>query len=69
MEVLSLSHPIGTYSVVLDREELLQLDDRGGLLLVVQRGARRNSQAARPDVGGDLADRITAIGSGRNRTR
>jgi hypothetical protein len=37
-EVLSLSHPIGTYSVVLDREELLQLDDRGGLLLIVQVG-------------------------------
>ncbi len=37
-EVLSLSHPIGTYSVVLDREELLQPDDRGGLLLIVQVG-------------------------------
>ncbi len=36
VEVLSLSHPIGAYSVTLDREEFLQLDDRGGLLLIVR---------------------------------
>ena len=36
VEVLNLSHPIGAYSVTLDREEFLQLDDRGGLLLIVR---------------------------------
>ncbi len=35
VEILALSHPIGSYSVVIDRPALLQLDSGGGLLLAV----------------------------------
>ena len=34
--VLKLSHPMGTFSCVLDRPELLQLDDTGGLRLAIR---------------------------------
>jgi hypothetical protein len=46
--VMKLSHPIGTYSCVLDRPELLQLDDTGGLRLAVRVS---EDEAAQP---GDL---------------
>jgi hypothetical protein len=46
--VMKLSHPIGTYSCVLDRPELLQLDDTGGLRLAVRVSG---DEAAQP---GDL---------------
>ncbi|MHB8862008.1 MAG: hypothetical protein ACYC6N_06360 [Pirellulaceae bacterium] len=38
VEVLHRSRPIGSYSVVLDRPEHLQLDDKGGLLLIIRVG-------------------------------
>ncbi len=43
--VLSLSHPIGTYSCVLDRPELLELDDVGRLPLAIRVG---DDQSAAP---------------------
>ena len=39
VDLLQLSHPIGTYSVVVDRPDLLKLDPAGGLLFVVRVGS------------------------------
>jgi len=42
--VLSLSHPLGTYSCVLDRPELLQLDETGHLELAVRVGRDESAE-------------------------
>ena len=45
VSLLPLSHPIGTYSVVVERPELLKLDAEGGLLFVVRVGGEETAEA------------------------
>ena len=51
--VLRLSHPMGAYSCEVDRPELLQLDDTGGLRLAIRVG---QDESARPR---DPTDTVT----------
>jgi hypothetical protein len=41
--VTELTHPIGTYRSILDRQDLLQLDNRGGLVIAVRVGKEESA--------------------------
>ena len=43
--VRHLSHPIGTYEVILDRPQWLQLDDEGGLKIGIRVGAEEGGES------------------------
>lgn len=48
VELWRLSRPIGTYSIVVDRPDLLKLDPAGGLVIVVRVGGDESAHAADP---------------------
>ena len=67
--VTKLSHPIGTYSIDVDRPELLQLDGDGGLSLAIRVSEEDVVEPEGEMAAGTVENRIASDGSHRNGAR